>query len=109
VSTNTDGSVARPLLLDATQPRGELAVHPTNVASAEGERLVPDPACKTCHGEGRYVAGYSGRDDDGNAPIWEDCDCFIPADACPVCGEAGCDCHRDVQDVVRTMMEGKNG
>jgi hypothetical protein len=29
MSTNTDGSVASPLLLDATQPRGELAVHPT--------------------------------------------------------------------------------
>lgn len=57
-------------------------------------KLVPDPDCKTCHGEGRYVAGYSGREDDGNAPLWEDCDCFIPAgvaptaepDRCPSCG-----------------------
>lgn len=50
---------------------------------APAEKLVPDPACKSCRGTGRYVVGYSGRDDDGNAPIWEDCDCFIPAAGVP--------------------------
>jgi formate hydrogenlyase subunit 6/NADH:ubiquinone oxidoreductase subunit I len=54
VSTNTDGSAARPLLPDSTQLRGRLAVHPT---------------------------------------------------ACVVCGEAGCECPAQAQEVVKQMME----
>lgn len=41
--------------------------------------FVYDPNCKMCSGLGYYVAGYSGREDDGNAPIHEQCECWIPA------------------------------
>jgi hypothetical protein len=108
VTTIKDGSVASPLLLDSTRPRGKPAVHQqharigdtiecdvqhpfqrtirmkleTPAAAAYGNHLLMDPK------SGWRLAGTAG--------------------ACPVCGEAGCDCPRDVQDVVRTMMEGKN-
>jgi hypothetical protein len=105
--TNTDGSVDSPLSLDSTRQGGKPAVHPTArvgdtiecdvqhpfqhtirmkletpAAAAYGNHLLMDPK------SGWRLAGTAG--------------------ACPVCGEAGCDCPRDVQDVVRTMMEGKN-
>lgn len=42
--------------------------------------FVYDPNCKMCSGLGYYVAGHSGREDDGNAPIHEQCDCWIPVE-----------------------------
>lgn len=51
------------------------------IASVASGKFTFDPACTICHGKGSFVAGYSGREDDGNAPIWEQCDCFIPADS----------------------------
>lgn len=70
-----------PAVQQAAQKAVNTAIHVLKASDgvAAVDKLVPDPGCKTCHGEGRYVAAYSGRDDDGNAPIWEDCDCFIPA------------------------------
>lgn len=41
--------------------------------------FVHDPKCRLCAGRGYYVARYSGRADDGNAPEHEECDCWIPA------------------------------
>jgi hypothetical protein len=94
VTTVKDGSVASPLLLDATQPRGELAVHPTS--DAEHAAWLAD----------KIVAlGDYAKEAAAMLRRWPDSASRPP---CPVCGEAGCDCPRDVQAVVREMMEGKN-
>lgn len=36
----------------------------------------PDPSCKDCNGGGHVFIGCSGREDDGNAPETEPCDCW---------------------------------
>lgn len=50
---------------------------------ANGNRWCFNPFCEACHGSGSVIVGYSGREDDGNAPITENCDCFLPVDADP--------------------------
>lgn len=56
---------------------------PTNTAAdaPADPTHVFDPGYKSCHGTGRVCVGYSGREDDGNAPIIEQCDCFWPVSA----------------------------
>lgn len=53
---------------------------PKTFTDPEGQRWSFDPSCRICSGRGSFIAGYSGREDDGNAPIWENCDCFIQLD-----------------------------
>ena len=60
-------------LLAASRATGLLMKTPESSAT-----MVPEPGCKSCKGTGRVLLGYSGRDDDGNAPIIEQCDCFWP-------------------------------
>lgn len=51
---------------------------PYVMTDANGDKWTFDPACKSCGGTGRVCVGSSGREDDGDAPLFEDCDCFIP-------------------------------
>jgi hypothetical protein len=99
VSTNTDGSVASPLLLDATQPRGELAVHPIHANTEFSGRVI-----EVDYERSTLLVRYEGAPPEVGINVTL---ASLPP-PCPVCGEAGCDCPRDVQSVVRTMMEGKN-
>lgn len=57
--------------------------NPRTFTDSSGKTFTYDAACNCCHGMGRYVVGYSGRDDDGNALLWDDCDCFIPIEVGP--------------------------
>jgi len=48
--------------------------------TTEDKKFIYDPNCSICHGKGYYCIGDSGTDEDGYAPIFEECDCFIPAE-----------------------------
>lgn len=72
-------------------PRCDLVLHFDGVDHAQAARAriyeafglpgspvkAPAPACDACHDTGQICVGYSGREDDGNAPLLE---------RCPSCG-----------------------
>jgi hypothetical protein len=93
--------------LDATQPRGELAVHQQIARIGDTiECDVRHPFQHTIRMKLETPAAAAHGNDLLRDPKsgWR----LASPPACPVCGEAGCDCPRDVQAVVREMMEGKN-
>jgi hypothetical protein len=59
----------------------------TEIISELSTAELPVSECELCHGTGRYPVGRSGREDDGNAMEFEDCDCGGKPEL-PVQGEA---------------------
>jgi hypothetical protein len=95
--TNTDGSVARPLLPDAAQPRGELAVHPTHANTEFSGRVI-----EVDYERSTLLVRYEGAPPEVGINVTL---ASLPAPPCPVCGQTQCECPPGAQEVVRTMME----
>lgn len=64
---NGEGTTIGPLM-DALHAK--LKAFPASAVQAEGAQALK---CATCGGTGRVCIGRSGREDDGNGPVMEDC------------------------------------
>jgi hypothetical protein len=92
----TDGSVDSPLSLDATQPRGELAVHPTHANAEFSGRVI-----EVDYERSTLLVRYEGAPPEVGINVTL---ASLPAPRCPVCGQTHCECPPGAQEVVRKMM-----
>jgi uncharacterized membrane protein len=87
--TNTDGSVASPLLLDSTRPRGEPAVHPTCPVCGEVALLSLPTVVFPVAVVGELAAGAYYRAEDVRRLL----------------AGGACECPAQAQELVKQMME----
>jgi hypothetical protein len=105
VTTVKDGSAARPLLLDAAQPRGELAVHPTACVVC-GQTPTPDEVQQALE-KIETALRFQRNNIEPTGDEGVEYMLALMTLRRALAGE--CECPAQAQDVVRTMMEGKNG